>query len=194
MSQYFENDDNVRSDIRTVTCWCGAKQLDFLTDHGVFSYNQIDDASMKLVRSLPSLTGKVLDLGCGFGFIGIYVKTKYPGIEIILSDVNERAVELARKNCEKNGAAAEVLLSDGFGNLEGEFDTIILNPPIHAGKPVCLGLIRDSVSHLSEDGTLYLVIRKKHGALSYVSELEKDFRTTVSDRKDGIFLITVSRQ
>ena len=192
MSQYFENDSSVRTDIRTVSCWCRDKNLMFDTDHGVFSYNQIDDASMKLVRFISLEDEIVLDLGCGYGFIGIYLKTKYPSIRLTQSDVNERALDLCRSNCLRNGTESDILSSDGFERIEQKFDCIVLNPPIHAGKETCLKLMVDALAHLNSGGLLYLDKKKKHGALSYLKELEQISSVNVLDRKEGICVFSAS--
>ncbi len=192
MSQYFENDASVRSDIRRVSCWCKDKKLEFDTDPGVFSYNQVDDASMKLLRFVNLETENVLDLGCGYGLIGIFLKTKYPEISLTQSDVNERALELCRTNCLRNSIVSRIICSDGFERIEQIFDCIILNPPIHAGKEICLRLMRDALSHLNHGGMLYLVIRKKHGALSYIKDLEQIGIVSILDKKDGIIVFRVS--
>ena len=71
MDQYFINNDNLESKIKEITCWCGTRMLTFETDRGVFSRNEIDDASLFMVRNVLKLNGNVLDLGCGYGVIGI---------------------------------------------------------------------------------------------------------------------------
>ncbi|MBP1556013.1 MAG: class I SAM-dependent methyltransferase [Oscillospiraceae bacterium] len=189
MSQYFENDKSLKEDLRELTCWCGPRKLVFLTDSGVFSRTEIDDASLFLVRGIPALTGRVLDLGCGYGFIGIYSAVRNPGITLVQSDVTEKAVELCRRNCEANGVTSDVILSDGFVSIEGKFDSILLNPPIHAGKEVTFRLLEESVRHLADNGVLYIVIRKKHGASSMTDHLRTMSDTEIIKKEKGISLI-----
>ena len=194
MSQYFENDKDVISDPRPVTCWCGDRLLRFSTDHGVFSYGEIDDASLKLVRLCRSVSGDVLDLGCGYGFIGIYLKTKYPEIVLYQSDINERALELCTLNASENDINSKIIRSDSFESIDGFFNHIFLNPPIHAGKDICNELIDASYTHLKPEGSLYLVIRKKHGAEGYISRFENmEYKYSVLDKKDGIYVLMISK-
>ncbi|MBR5045369.1 MAG: class I SAM-dependent methyltransferase [Oscillospiraceae bacterium] len=190
MSQYFVNDPSLKEDLRELKCWCGTHELTFLTDSGVFSRTEIDDASLFLVRGIPELAGRVLDLGCGYGFIGIYTAVRNPGIELVQSDVNERAAELCRINCEANGVISEVLVSDGFSSVEGKFDAILLNPPIHAGKDVTYRLAEESLQHLTGSGALYIVIRKKHGAASMIAHLSELCETEIIKKEKGINLVS----
>ena len=173
MSQYFENDESIVSSPVSVTCWAGSKQLRFLTDNGVFSKGAVDDASLLLVRSLPPLTGRVLDLGCGYGFVGVWLAAKNGSIELVQSDVNRRALALCKENCAANGVSSTVVESDGFAALMGSFDAVVLNPPIHAGKEVCYRLYTEALAHLNKDGALYIVIQKKHGAASTKAWLQQ---------------------
>ncbi|MBQ6628711.1 MAG: class I SAM-dependent methyltransferase [Methanobrevibacter sp.] len=194
MSQYFENDNQVISDPKSVTCWCGEHCLKLTTDHGVFSYGEIDDASQKLVKYCQSLKGDVLDLGCGYGFIGIYLKTKYPTINLYQSDVNERAVFLCKENCSTNNIQSTIIVSDGFSNIYSTFDYIVFNPPIHAGKTVCNSLIDTAFIHLNNGGVLFLVLRKKHGAEGYIKRFEdKEYDFSIIDKKDGIYIISITK-
>ena len=193
MSQYFENDEKVISDPKTVSCWCGEQCLKLITDHGVFSYGEIDDASLKLVKFCSNIQGKVLDLGCGYGFIGIYLKTKYPHITLFQSDINERAIELCKKNCLSNSIDSTIIVSDGFSYIDSIFDYIVLNPPIHAGKEVCNKLIDDSYDHLNIGGELYLVLRKKHGSESYIKRFDTKYDLSVLDKKEGIYILSITK-
>ena len=187
MSQYFDNDENVKSDPVSVSCWAGSRELTFITDSGVFSRGEIDDASLLLVKQLPPLEGRVLDLGCGYGFIGQWLKARMPAIEAVQSDVNRRAVELCERNRAANGLDTAVILSDGFAALEGDFDAVVLNPPIHAGKEVCYRLYAETKERLREGGRLYIVMRKKHGAESTVRHLrDEGWRVEELYRKKGI--------
>ena len=87
---------------RTIRATAAGLTLDFVTDAGVFSKNELDPGSRLLIESLPPLSGRVLDLGCGWGAVGISVGKKYPACQIVMSDVNERALELAQSNAAKN--------------------------------------------------------------------------------------------
>ena len=189
MSQYFQNDPSLKQDMKELTCWCGTRKLTFLTDSGVFSRGEIDDASLYLVRNIPPLSGRVLDLGCGYGFIGIYAAVKNPEIELVQCDINERAVRLCKTNCEANDVISDAVVSDGLSSLEGDFDWILLNPPIHAGKETSYRLAEESLRRLSDGGTLVLVIRKKHGAVSMMEHLSSLAEVDTVRKEKGIHII-----
>ena len=167
--------------------------LRLTTDSGVFSRGEVDEGSALLLDSLPALTGRVLDLGCGAGVIGVSVGKAYP-VELVQSDVNERALALTRENLKRNGVAGTVVESDGFAALEGLFDTILTNPPIRAGKAVIYRLFAEARDHLKDGGALYLVIRKQQGAESAKKYLETLFPSVeMIERKKGFWVLRCIR-
>ncbi len=162
----------------------------FWTDAGVFSRGEIDRGSETLLKALPGeLKGRVLDLGCGWGLIGTVIARTRRDAAVVMCDVNERAVELSRRNLRENGAAGEVFLSDGFASLEGNFDWVVTNPPIRAGKKVIYRLFEEAAAHLEPGGKLYLVIRKQQGAESALRYLKTLFQTAEPVEKSGGFWV-----
>ncbi len=162
--------------------------LRFETDAGVFSRGEVDTGTRLLLEALPeTLSGEVLDLGCGWGVIGISIARVWPETHVTMADVNLRALEWAEKNAARNGARVSCVESDGFGSLEGRmFDAVITNPPIRAGKQVIYRLFAEAAGALSEGGALYLVIRKQQGADSCVRYLETLFeKVEILDRSGG---------
>lgn len=163
------------------------------TDSGVFSRGEVDEGSALLLNSLPALTGRVLDLGCGAGVIGVCVG-KANRVELTQSDVNERALALTRENLARNGVAGTVVESDGFSALSGTFDTILTNPPIRAGKAVIYRMFAEAREHLAAGGALYLVIRKQQGAESAKKYLETLFSSVeMIERKKGYWILKCER-
>ena len=152
--------------------WRG-NALTFCTDAGVFSRGEVDDGTKLLLDALPEeMTGDVLDLGCGWGAIGVSIGKNWPEVKVTMADVNLRALELAGGNAERNGVQAECLESDGMSALAGRtFDAVITNPPIRAGKQVIYRMFADAAESLKPDGKLYLVIRKQQGAESCMKYL-----------------------
>ncbi len=165
--------------------------LTFDVDAGVFSKDGLDYGSRLLMESLPDLSGRLLDLGCGWGAVGVMLAKKYPEVRVVMSDVNERAVELSKKNVMRNRAGnAEVVRSDGFSAVEGTFDAVITNPPIRAGKQLIYGLFDAAKGRLNPGGALYLVIRKQHGAPSALKHLEEVYgNAEVIERDKGFWVI-----
>ena len=164
--------------------------LRFLTDAGVFSRGEVDFGTDALLRALPEeMTGRVLDLGCGWGAVGVSVGKKYPGCRIVMSDVNERALDLARKNAAANGVRADAVQSDGLEKVDGVFDYILTNPPIRAGKQVIYRLFAQSAEKLTENGALYLVIRRQQGAESALKYLKTIFVEAETVEKSGGFWV-----
>ena len=160
--------------------------LRFQTDAGVFSKQHIDPGSELLCKALPAdLSGRVLDMGCGWGAMTILTLAKCPGCDITMADVNERALELAKENVAANRMQAKALISDGFANIEGEFEAVITNPPIRAGKAVIYKMFEDAKAHLREGGSLYLVIRKQQGAPSALKFLKELYRKAEVIERDG---------
>lgn len=165
--------------------WQG-KDYRFLTDSGVFSKGELDFGTRVLLRALPGeIRGRVLDLGCGWGAVGVLVGAENPDAQVFMADINERAVALARENARINGVTAQVGQSDGFERIQGAFDLIALNPPIRAGKRVVYGLFSDCAAHLAPGGALYVVIRRQQGADSAAKFLKTIFESVETVNKKG---------
>ena len=161
-------------DERRIALRALGNDLTFITDAGVFSRDGLDRGTEVLLDALPALSGRVLDLGCGWGAVGVALGRRWPGLDIVMTDINSRAVELARRNLTENGVKATVVQGDGFAAVEGRFDAIVTNPPIRAGKAVIYDLFAQARDHLKPDGALYVVIRKQQGApsaLKYLKEI-----------------------
>ena len=169
--------------------------LRFATDAGVFSKQHIDPGSELLCKALPGdLSGRVLDMGCGWGAMTVLTLAKCPACEITMADVNERALALAKENVAANGMQARAILSDGFEHVEGEFEAVFTNPPIRAGKAVIYKMFEDAKAHLVPGGRLYLVIRKQQGAPSALKFLKTLYgRAEVIERDGGYWIIACEK-
>ena len=170
--------------------WRGAK-LVFETDSGVFSRTEIDKGTEILLNALPEeLTGSLLDMGCGYGVIGVTLGKRYPGLSVVMSDVNERAVELSRRNAQRNGVPARVMQSDGYADVPFQrMDWIVQNPPIRAGKSVIYAMFAEGARRLEPSGELWLVIRKQQGAESAIRYMKSLFGRVDAVRKTGGFWV-----
>ena len=165
--QYFAADPQSPHDVRQVDVEVFGQSFSFVTDAGVFSRDGFDFGSELLLGTvLPQLSGRMLDLGCGWGPVGVIAGKLQPGLDIVMTDINARAADLARQNLLRNGVTAQVHTGDGLQAVAGNFDWILLNPPIRAGKQAVYGLYRQCAARLNPGGTLAIVIRKQQGALS----------------------------
>jgi len=185
MSHYFTDDPNLTDDLRTFPYYFNGHAFRFTSNSGVFSPGHVDPESDLLIRTVPPLQGSLLDLGCGYGVIGITLCKAYY-LSLTLSDVNPRSLKLAEINCEQNDVKAKALSSDCFKSIPGKFDTITLNPPIHAGKTVVYTMFEQSVEHLKEGGAFYVVMLEKHGAASAMKKLTEIYgNCTLLYKKKG---------
>ena len=172
---YFTARPESEHHLRVVSAEVAGLTLSFETDAGVFSKGELDPGSRLLIESMPPLSGRVLDLGCGWGAVGVALARLNPGLQLVMSDVNERALALAASNARRNGVEAVTCLSDGFDAVEGLFDHVVTNPPIRAGKAVIYGLFAASRERLKPGGTLTIVIRTQQGAPSALKFLKETF-------------------
>jgi 16S rRNA (guanine1207-N2)-methyltransferase len=174
MSHYFTDDSPLKQEIKRLSYRFGDTEFIFMTDTGMFSKDRVDPASDVLIRTAPPLKGTLLDMGCGYGCIGIALAKTY-SLALTMCDINSRAAQYAETNSKLNGVRATVLVSDCFEGVTGRFDTIAVNPPIHAGKGVTYRMYEDAPAHLNPGGRLYVVTMKQHGAQSTRDKLEAVF-------------------
>ena len=195
MSEHYYTEDPLsQHDERRVTVQALGHVLTFTTDAGVFSRDGLDRGTEVLLEALPPLAGRVLDLGCGWGALGVCLGKSAPELDIVMTDVNRRAVALASRNAEENGVRAQVLQGDGFAPVEGLFDAIVTNPPIRAGKGVIYDLFARALEHLRPGGALYVVMRKQQGApsaLKYLRQIAAG--AEVIGRGSGFHVIRATR-
>lgn len=185
--QYFDRDPSSESREQAFTVSWQGRDHRFVSDNGVFSKGELDAGTALLLSALPeSFEGRLLDLGCGWGPVGVLAGSRWPRARVTMADVNPRALALALRNAAANGVRAEAVLSDGFESLDGPFDLIALNPPIRAGKETVYRLFRQCAAGLSAEGRLMIVMRKQQGAPSALKFLKTlfDFVETVA-RKGG---------
>lgn len=163
--------------------------FEFLTSSGVFSKKRVDLGTRLLIESmvLPE-KGCVLDLGCGYGPVGIAAAVFYPYLRVLMVDVNERAVWLTRENTRRNSVDnVEVRRGFLYEPVENvKFNVILCNPPVSAGMQMVLPIVSGAPEHLGEDGLFQIVVRSKIGGKRVSNELEKTFGSVkVLARKSG---------
>lgn len=195
MGQYFEQKPTTQKDIYKFDWNIGQDKFYFYTSNSVFSKKSMDFGSMLLINTVidenKNFKGKILDLGCGYGPVGIIGAKLIKGSSFILSDINERALELALINVKENKMEdrIKVLKSHIFDKIDEKFDIILTNPPIRAGKDVVFSFYEGSYQHLNNYGVIYVVIQKKQGAESTKEKLISLFgNCEVAAKKSGYYI------
>lgn len=195
MGQYFNN-ENLPSNITKIDCFIRGKKFTFNSDNGVFSKNGVDFGSRLLLDFIPleEVGGKILDLGCGYGVIGIALN-KLTGANVDMVDVNLRALHLTEMNVSANKCQnINVFESNVYENVNTKYTSIVTNPPIRAGKKVVYDMLFNAKDYLTDDGNLYFVIRKQQGAKSMISDLEKEYDLEILEKKKGYYIIKCSNK
>ena len=190
MSHYFQDDPNLASNYKKISFEVNGITMDLLTDNGVFSKNKVDEGSLAFLKVLlPLELGKnILDLGCGYGTIGLTLAMAKKEARITLADVNARALNMCKKNAEALNLSQRVtiLQSDIYEKIEGPYDSIVVNPPIRAGKAVTYRMYEEAKQYLIDGGSLFIVIRKAQGAESAAKYIESIFgNIKMLDRHKG---------
>ena len=186
---YAENPDSAH-DIHELKVTLLRQSFTFLTDSGVFSKKMVDYGSQVLLNTLDFEKGKtLLDLGCGYGPLGISL-AKVQDVKPTMVDINNHAIDLAKQNAQKNGVEADIFQSNIYEKVNGTFDYIISNPPIRAGKQVVHTIISESINYLKVGGNLTIVIQKKQGAPSAKAKMEEVFgNVEILKRDKGYYIL-----
>ena len=197
MNHYFDDNQHLKSNRKEFSFrfWCF--DYSFISDHGVFSKDGVDEGSIILLNAVKELNigTEILDLGCGLGTIGIILKKTYPNKDITMVDVNSRAVALAKDNADLNKVDVNILKSNIFESIEKQgFDSIICNPPIRAGKKVIYQMFEEAYQHLHANGKLVIVIRKSHGAKSAQAFIANIFKNCEVIKKDKGFFVLCAQK
>ena len=191
--QYFDNNENLRSEIRKLNYKYDSYSFIFNSDLGVFSKDKIDDGS-KLLAECYFRYGRrnvnLLDVGCGNGFLGITI-SKIMDANVDMVDVNNRAIHLCKMNMKENDVVARVWNSNVYDDVNGCYDVIISNPPIRAGKGVYLRIIDDAFNYLSKDGELWFVMRTNHGVKTVIKNLKVKYNVDVLAKDKGFYVVKV---
>ena len=193
MSHYFQDDPNLISNIKTINFEVNGISVNLLTDNGVFSKNKVDEGSLAFLKViLPLDLGKnILDLGCGYGTIGLTLAIAKKEARVTLADVNTRALALCKRNADAYdlGQRVTILQSDIYEKIEGPYDSIVVNPPIRAGKKVTYAMYEGAKQYLIDGGSLFIVIRKAQGAESASRYIESLFgNVTLLKRDKGYYI------
>lgn len=175
---YYSNQPDAQHDRRTIEEELRGTTYHFISDAGVFSKKGVDFGSKVLIEAMSVLPGsKVLDVGCGYGPIGLVAARMAENGHVTMVDVNTRAIELAKENAQLNKITnVSIMESDLLAAVKDKnFDVILTNPPIRAGKETVHAIFEQAYDHLREGGALWVVIQKKQGAPSAKEKLEKMF-------------------
>ena len=195
MEQYFTKNPATEKEIFKFEWNVGKEVFYFYTSNSVFSKKGVDFGSMLLIETIlnenEDFAGSILDLGCGYGPLGIIAAKILKKSFVTMCDVNERALELSRMNVKENKVdnRIKVLASSAFENIKDNYDIIMTNPPIRAGKDVVFSFYDGSYEHLNKDGRLYVVIQKKQGAPSTKAKLESLFGNCETVNKESGYFI-----
>ena len=138
--------------------------LKFETNDKVFSPKGIDIGTVCMLSVLElSPTDKVLDIGCGYGFVGIYISQFINPNQITMSDISKEALSLSKSNLELNGIqGVKIVKSDGLSNIEESgFSIILSNPPYHEDFSVPKKFIEDGYKKMIVGGKFYMVTKRK---------------------------------
>lgn len=198
MGYYFDENPTLESNVKEIKFSLYGQNYVYYTDNGVFSKSRIDEGSYIFLKVLLplNLTGRILDLGCGYGPIGLTIAQNSKEARVDLADINSRALALASKSGERLNLNNRVtfLHSDIFEKIEGPYDSIVVNPPIRAGKVVTYKMYLESKQYLIDGGSLYVVIRRKQGAESALKYIGTVFENvSVLHKEKGYWIIKATK-
>ena len=192
MSHYYTNDPTLDHDEIIIKTTLRETMLSLTSDIGVFSRRGIDYGSRLLIESitLDSSIIRVVDMGCGYGPIGLFLAAIYPEKSFVLCDVNSRATTLAKRNATINNINnVEIIEGHLFDAIKGPIDAVVTNPPIRAGKQLVFELYDQAHDRLNKGGFLAVVIQKKQGAPSTKAKLESLFgNCDILSRNKGYYV------
>jgi len=195
MSHYFIEDSTLKQVPKVLEFELNNLKIMVISDKGTFSKYRVDLGTRIFISKLItlSLNGDILDLGCGNGVVGIFLKKFYKDINISFSDINNRCVELTKKSMELNDIKGDIYHLDGVKDIPNKFNYILLNSPISSGKNSCYKLYKESKDKLKNEGKLIIVIRKDKGALSHIKYLESLYNNVnIIYKEKGYFVISSS--
>lgn len=195
MAHYFENDENLKSKEQQILVNICDIPFQFMTDYGVFSKKGLDFGTRSLLETIDvsKIQGKVLDFGCGYGPIGIYI-AKTTNSEVHMIDINRRVLGLARKNVSLNHVNVNIYESNIYEKVKEKFDFIISNPPIRVGKEILYKILFQAKDYLNTNGELWIVINKDQGAKSVAKDLEKEYFVDIVNKKKGFYIIKCKKK
>ena len=193
MPHYFEYDPNMVSNRHEISFEILGKRFSLMSDNGVFSKSELDDGTRTLIETSfnQRLNGKVLDLGCGIGTVGLVLKSLLFDLEVEMVDVQHNAVELAKENIKRlKLEGIKAYESDVVESVTTSFNYVLTNPPIRAGKATVHQFFDGAYKVLENDGVLLVVIRKSHGAPSAKVYLENLFgNCEILKRNKGFYIL-----
>ena len=173
MPHYYSKKQTSSINLKKIKIQLRNKEFELYSASGIFSKDKLDKGTKLLIENCVIESGwNVLDIGCGIGVIGIAVKLLNPSTEVMMSDINKRAVMISKKNIKLHKLDIEVIKSDLYAKIADKFDTILVNPPQTAGKDICFQIIDEAKNHLNNNGLLQLVARHNKGG----SVLEKHMK------------------
>ncbi len=189
MAHYFEIDPISKSCEKNIKVFINNIHFSFYTDSDVFSKKGLDFGTRTLLETIDidSIDGKILDFGCGYGPIGIYLAYNKKDVDMI--DINNRAVELSKKNSKINNVDTNVFQSDMYSNVSKKYKYIISNPPIRVGNEILYKILIDAKKYLEPDGHLIFVINKNQGAKTVAKKMEEFYKVKVLNKNKGFFII-----
>jgi len=194
-NHYYSRNPEVESKPEQWSFTLRGKEYRFKTDAGVFSKREVDFGSRLLIEAFECELQDdrpMIDIGCGYGPIGLSIASLYPNRTIHMVDVNARAIDLSKENAQVNGIRnVKVYESSVFSEVkETDFAAVISNPPIRAGKKVVHEILEESKKFLGLGGELWIVIQKKQGAPSAMAKMEEVFgNVEVILKKKGYYIL-----
>ncbi|MDD2258743.1 MAG: methyltransferase [Bacilli bacterium] len=190
MSHYFINDKNIESEDIIIKYTYKGKELSFISNSGIFSKNRVDFGTNLLLNTIEIKKNSILDLGCGYGVVGVCIASSSSLSDVLSVDINERAVELTNKNYINNQVNnGRAIVSDVYCNLDKMFDVIITNPPIRAGKEVVYEMVLNGINYLKEEGEIWVVIRKDKGGMSLFKNMQTVYSFAEIVNKKNQYLV-----
>jgi 16S rRNA (guanine1207-N2)-methyltransferase len=194
MPHYYSERQSSLEQRQTIKAIIHNKEYSFLSASGVFSKGHVDKGTLLLANNMTLKKGdKLLDIGCGIGILGIVAANL--GADVAMSDVNSRAVSLAKKNTKLSHVNATIIQGNLYEKIsDNDFDVILSNPPQSAGKAICFAIIEGAKNHLKDGGSLQLVARPNKGGKTLAKKMEEVFGNVGVVAKGSTFAVYLSRK
>jgi 16S rRNA (guanine1207-N2)-methyltransferase len=197
VEHYFTERPKSKARYGLIRTYLRGRAFEFLTASGVFSKERVDLGTRLLIESmvLPK-KGYVLDVGCGYGAVGIAAAAVQPSLEVYLVDVNGRAVWLARQNIEKNriynAEAKRGFLYEPVKSLT--FDCVLSNPPVSAGMQTVKSIILEAPAHMTNRATFQMVVKSKVAGKRLCAFFEEAFGSVEVLARESGYRVLLSKK